>query len=267
MISTSTQKSNTIKIEKDKKIYNLDISCNENEIILKCRIDKPLTYYERNYSKTELEEICKIIKDIDIKDIYASLLDSLEKKQFVFDIKEDSIMIKLNKINIFEYKELILPQKEIGDSEKIENLYQIQENLMSEINTLKIDNENLKKEIKSIKEENEKLKNDKKKEIKEEYEIIDVELNGSNYGIEYNPFRVYKLKNGFVKLSGLIRCALGENICQLPENVRPKGILVFNCMAYDKSIRVDVSADGYVHPYGKGISWLSLDNIFYLSGN
>ena len=42
----------------------------------------------------------------------------LKKNLFVFEIKDETVIIKLNKINIFEYKELILPQKEIGNSEK-----------------------------------------------------------------------------------------------------------------------------------------------------
>ena len=221
-------------------------------------------------SKTELEEISKIFKGCDtINEVYSYLLNAFENKEFIFDTKDDSIIIQLSKIKIFVFKEFILPQKEIGDSEKIENLYQIQEDLIAEIKTLKEDNENLKKEIKSIKEENENLKKNNLKETKEEFELIDVKLqNGTNYGDHYNPFKVYKLKNGFVKLSGLIKCTLGTNICQLPENLRPKGTLVFNCLdGSHKSIRVDVFSNGNVYPFGAGNSWVSLDNIFYLSGN
>ena len=105
--------------------------------------------------------------------------------------------------------------------------------------------------------------------IKEEVELIEVKLqNASNYGKGHNPFRVYKLKNGFVKLSGLINCTLDTNICQLPENIRPKERLVFNCLkGGDTSIRVDVFSNGNVYVFGSGNSWVSLDNIFYLSGN
>ena len=192
MLGLSTPKPNKITIEKDKKKYDLDTFCNEKEIILKCRIDRPLKCYENKYSKTEFEEISKIFKGCEnINEAYSYLLNSLENKQFTFEIKEECIIIKLNKINIFEFKDIILPQKEIGDSEKIENLYQIQEDLMKEIDKLKSDNENLKKNIMS-------------KEMKEEFQLIDVKLqNGSNYGSGYNPLKVYKLKNGFVKISGL----------------------------------------------------------------
>ena len=269
MIDIQSTKSKMIKIEKDKIIYELKITLKNNEIFLNCRIDKPLKCYERKYSKTDLEEICKIFKDCDINEIYNSLLDSFENNLFVFEIKDETVIIKLNKINIFEYKELILPQKEIGNSEKIENLYKVQENLIEEINTLKKDNENLKKEIKLIKEENENLKkNNNMKLIKEEVELIEVKLqNASNYGNGHNPFRVYKLKNGFVKLSGLIKCTLGTTICQLPEKIRPKETLIFNCLKGDHTnVRVDVFSNGNVYVYGSGNSWVSLDNIFYLSG-
>ena len=105
--------------------------------------------------------------------------------------------------------------------------------------------------------------------IKEEVELIEVKLqNASNYGNGHNPFRVYKLKNGFVKLSGLINCTLGTTICQLPEKIRPKERLVFNCLkGGDTNVRVDVSSNGNVYVYGSGNSWVSLDNIFYFSKN
>ena len=46
------------------------------------------------------------------------------------DIKDEAIKIKLNNLNIFEFKEMIIPEKEIDVSEKIENLYSIQEDLL-----------------------------------------------------------------------------------------------------------------------------------------
>ena len=68
-----------------------------------------------------------------INEVYSYLLNAFENKEFIFDTKDDSIIIHLSKIKIFVFKELILPQKEIGDSEKKENLYQIQEDLIAEI--------------------------------------------------------------------------------------------------------------------------------------
>ncbi len=42
---------------------------------------------------------------------------------------------------------MIIPEKEIDISEKIINLYSVQEELLKEIKDLKTENENLKKEI------------------------------------------------------------------------------------------------------------------------
>ena len=183
----------------------------------------------------------------------------MENKQYIFEETEKEIKIKLNNINIFEFKEIILPEKEIDSAEKIENLYNLQDDLVKEINNLKIENEKLKKEIETFKtNKNEIPKN----------ELIDVKLtNGSNYGSGYLPFKVYKFKNDIVKLNGLINCTFGKNICTLPENCRPKdGILIFACMTSNGVQRVDVCKDGNVYPYGSGKSWLSLDNIIFISG-
>ena len=122
------------------------------------------------------------------------------------------------------------------------------------------------KEINLLKKENENLKNDIKNALND-FELISVDLkNGaSNFNSGYNQFKVYKMKNNFVKLSGLINCSLGNSFCQLPENCRPKQQLIFNCMANNKSTRVDILADGNIFVSGSGSSWLSLDNILFLS--
>ena len=247
--------SNKIKIEKDNKSYNLDVLNDGKEIILKCRIEKPLKIYERKCSKQALEEISKIFKGCDnINEAYTYILNSLENKQFIFNITNKSIVIKFNKMNIFEFKDIVLTEKEIDTSEKIENLYNIQEDLLNEI-------ESLKKEINLLKNENQNLKN-----MCGNFESINVKLqNGSNYGSGYNPFQIFKINN-FIKFSGLINCTLGQTIFQLPENCRPNGQLIFSCCSNDKAIRVDVCANGNVYPYGSGNAWLSLDNISFLSG-
>ena len=115
--------SNKIKIEKDNKIYNLEISYDEKEITLKIKIEKPLKIYEMKYSKNDLEKISKIFKGCDnLNEIYTYILNSLENKQYDFDITEEAIKIKLKNISIFEFKEMIIPEKEIDISEKINNL-------------------------------------------------------------------------------------------------------------------------------------------------
>ena len=226
--------SNSIIIEKEGKKYNLILLNDEKEIKIKCRIDTPLKVYEKKFSKKDLEDICKIFKAYDnINEAYIYILNSIENKQYTFNITEQSIQIKLNKNYNFEFKEIILPEKEIEIIEKIENLYQIQEDLLKEINLLKAE---------------------KKKIENNEIEEINVNLtNGSNYQNGYNPFKVYKLNNNIIKLSGLINCNLTQSICVLPENCRPKGRLIFTTMTSSNHlIRVDIFADGNVKPEGSG---------------
>ena len=140
--------SNKFQIEKDKKIYNLEIFTDEKEITLKIRVEKPLKVYEMKYSKNDLEEICKIFKGCDnINEVFTYIINSFENKQYEINILEEGIQIKLKKISIFEFKEMIIPEKEIDISEKIINLYSVQEELLKEIKDLKTENENLKKEI------------------------------------------------------------------------------------------------------------------------
>ena len=246
---TSNDKiSKTIKIENEGNNYNLSLSSDENELKIKCRIDKPLKVYEKNFSKKDLEEICKIFKAYDnINEAFDYILNSIENKQYSFNVTEKSIQIKLNKNFNFEFKEIILPEKEIGIIEKIENLYQIQEDLINEIKILKT--------------ENKKLEN---KEIEE----LNINLiNGSNYQNGYNIFKVYKLHNNIIKLSGLINCTYNKSICILPENCRPKGTLIFTTMKDgNQLIRVDIFADGNIVPYGSGSGWLSLDGISFVAG-
>ena len=240
--------SKSIIIEKEGKNYNLLFSIDENEIKIKCRIDKPLKVYEKNFQKKDLEEICKIFKAYDnINEAYIYILNSIENKQYTFNITEQSIHIKLNNNYNFEFKEIILPEKEIEILEKIENLYQIQEDLIKEINLLKT--------------EKKKLKN---KEIEE----LNINLiNGSNFQSGFNIFKVYKLHNNIIKLSGLINCNLNQSICILPENCRPKGRLIFTTMmSSNQLIRVDILADGNIIPQKSGNGWLSLDGISFVAG-
>ena len=224
---------NTFIIEKDKKSYKLTISKIDKDIIIKCRIEKPLKVFEKKFTKSDLEKLGKIFKGCDnIEEAYTYIINSLENKQYIFEETEKEIKIKLNNINIFEFKEIILPEKEIDSAEKIENLYNLQDDLVKEINNLKIENEKLKKEIESIKTNT------------NTGDIIDVKLtNGSGYGSGFLPFKVYKLSNNIVKMNGLINFTFGQTICTLPENCRPKGQLIFVCMAQSGALRVDICSN------------------------
>ena len=117
---------NTFIIEKDKKSYKLTISKIDKDIIIKCRIEKPLKVFEKKFTKSDLEKLGKIFKGCDnIEEAYTYIINSLENKQYISEETEKEIKIKLNNINIFEFKEIILPEKEIDSAEKIENLYNL----------------------------------------------------------------------------------------------------------------------------------------------
>ena len=56
---------NTFIIEKDKKSYKLTISKIDKDIIIKCRIEKPLKVFEKKFTKSDLEKLGKIFKGCD----------------------------------------------------------------------------------------------------------------------------------------------------------------------------------------------------------
>lgn len=249
--------SKLIKIEKDGKSYELNLLCDDKNIIIKCLKFKPLKLYEKKFEKKDLEKICKIFKAYDtIEEAYCCIINSIENKNYIIDINDEVIKIKLNDISTFKFKELIIPEKEVEISEKIKNLYYINENLEKEVNMLKSQNEKLQKEINSLKEN----------------QVEDLKINliqGTNYNSGYHQFKVYKLNNNLIKLSGLINCTYDYNkpICQLPENCRPKGTLIFTTMKNGNTlVRVDIKSDGNVCVDTTGSGWLSLDGISFIAG-
>lgn len=268
--------SNSFTIEKNGKSYLLYFSYDENNILIKCKIEKPLKIYEKKFSKTDLEEISSLFKAYEnLEGSYIYILNSIENKQYIFNISEQYITIKLNKYINIEFKEINLPEKEIEISDKVENLYSINEDLIKsneelkkKVENLSKSNEDLKKEINLLKLKNEELKKINLEKLENKIEKLNVPLlQGSNYGSSYNPFKVYKIGNNLIKLSGLINCTLNQSICQLPENYRPKGQLIFTTMmSSNQLVRVDILADGNIFPYGSGNVWLSLDGISFIAG-
>ena len=258
--------SNSIKIEKDNKCYELQLSCDDNNIIIKLIINRPLKIFEKKYDKKELENICKIFKAYDnITEAYELILNSIKNKNYTIDLNDLIIKIKLNDISTFQFKELIIPEKEIELSEKIQNLYFINENLNKKYDNLEKEINSLKLQIDELKKENNLLK---------ENQIEDLKINlvqGSNYGGAHHLFKVYRIKNiNLIKFTGLINCEFHyqKPIFILPEDCRPKGRLVFVTLTNDQLNRVDVYANGNVSVCDdsnkKG--WLSLDGISFIAG-
>ena len=66
---------NTFIIEKDKKSYKLTISKIDKDIIIKCRIEKPLKVFEKKFTKSNLEKLGKIFKGCDnIEEAYTYII-------------------------------------------------------------------------------------------------------------------------------------------------------------------------------------------------
>jgi hypothetical protein len=258
--------SNSIKIEKNNKFYDLQLSCDDKNIIIKLTINEPLKIFEKKYDKKELENICKIFKAYDnISEAYTCILNSIENKNYTFNINDSLIKIKLNDISTFQFKEFIIPEKEIELSEKIHNLYFMNENLSKK-------NENLLKEVNSLKLQIEELK--KETNLLKENQIEELKINliqGSNYGGDHPQFKVYRIKNiNLIKFSGLINCEYhyDKPIFVLPEDCRPKGRLVFTTLKNGGLGRVDVYSNGKVSVCDSSNQkgWLSLDGISFFAG-
>jgi len=258
--------SNSIKIEKDNKCYELQLSCDDKNIIIKLIINEPLKIFEKKYDKKELENICKIFKAFDnISETYEFILNSIKNKNYTIDINDLTIKIKLNDMSTFQFKELIIPEKEIDLSEKIHNLYFINENLNKKY-------ENLEKEINSLKLQIDELK--KENNLLKENQIEDLKIKlvqGSNYGGSHQLFKVYRIKNiNLIKFTGLINCEFHYNkpIFILPEDCRPKGRLVFTTLTNGKLNRIDVYPNGEVSVCvdRNENGWLSLDGISFIPG-
>jgi hypothetical protein len=118
----------------------------------------------------------------------------------------------------------------------------------------------LSKEISLMKE-----KNNDKTEIK----IIPLNFaNGwKDYGYGFSPGRIIK-KGNEITLSGLISGTNFSTVCVLPEDCRPKNILIFSLNHHNTIMRFDVNPNGNV-TYSTGTNsynWISLDGIHFFAG-
>ena len=88
----------------------------------------------------------------------------------------------------------------------------------------------------------------------------------SNYGSGYSPGRIIK-KGNEITLSGLVKGTNFTTISVLPEDCRPKNILVFNVNHHTSIMRFDVYPNGNVKYEGGSNShnWISLDGIHFFA--
>lgn len=89
----------------------------------------------------------------------------------------------------------------------------------------------------------------------------------SNYGSGYEPGKIIK-KGNEITLSGLIKGTNFSTVCILPEDCRPKNVLIFSLNHHETIMRFDVYPNGNV-TYQAGsnkYNWISLDGIHFFAG-
>lgn len=89
----------------------------------------------------------------------------------------------------------------------------------------------------------------------------------SNYGLGHAPGKIIK-KGNEITLSGLIKGTNFSTVCILPEDCRPKNVLIFSLNHHETIMRFDVNPNGNV-TYSAGsnkYNWISLDGIHFFAG-
>ena len=133
------------------------------------------------------------------------------------------------------------------------------------INTIENSPKILKYLCKKVMDLSKQLSESKEKKLK----IIPLTFaNGwSNYGEGYSPGKIIK-KGNEITLSGLIQGTNFSTVCILPEDCRPKNILIFTLNHHESTMRFDIFPNGNV-AYEAGsnkYNWISLDGIHFFAG-
>ena len=103
----------------------------------------------------------------------------------------------------------------------------------------------------------------------DELKVIPLTLaNGwANYGSGYAPGKIIK-KGNEITLSGLIKGTNFSTVCILPEDCRPKNVLIFTLNHHESIMRFDVFPNGNITYIAgsKKQNWISLDGIHFFAG-
>ena len=212
-------------------VFKIDSNC-DLEILCFCENGYTFSTKKINIKESNLEY-----------ELFPDLIKFDENWSLEGDINKDNLYIKLFKIIKLKFN--MINTKE--NSEKIiKYLCQKISNLSKEVNELK-----------------------SQKEKKEEIKVIPLTLsNGwSNYGDIYAPGKIIK-KGNEITLSGLITGTNFSTVCTLPEDCRPKEVLIFTLNHHESIMRFDVFPNGNV-TYIAGTNkynWISLDGIHFFAG-
>lgn len=212
-------------------VFKIDSNC---DLEILCFCENGMTFTTKKFNIKESNLDYELISD---------LIKFDENWSLEGDLNKDNLAIKLFKIIKLNFNEINTKE----NSEKIiKYLCQKISNLNKEVTELKT-----------------------KKEIKEEMKVIPLTFaNGwSDYGSGYSPGRIIK-KGNEITLSGLIKGTNFSTVCVLPEDCRPKMILIFSLNHHEAIMRFDVYPNGNV-VYQAGTNkhnWISLDGIHFFSG-
>ena len=213
-------------------IFKIDSDCNL-EVLCVCENGLNFTTKKFNIKNSNLDF-----------ELFSDLIKFDENWSLDGDISKDNFSIKLFKIIKLKFDLINFNE----NSEKIVRY------LCKKISTLS-------KEIEELK------ISSKKKE--ENIQIIPLTLiNGwTDYGSGFSPGRIIK-KGNEITLSGLIKGSNFSTVCTLPEDCRPKKVLIFSLNQHDRIMRFDICANGNV-TYCAGSNshnWISLDGIHFFAG-
>ena len=236
--------------------YLLKIGKIENEIqeiIIFVKIENYIdtVYYQNTFSLESLQKMNKIFRQFDtIDETIDALKDIISDKNIIIKKENDELLIK------FKFKKLGKGEEELIfklTKNNIEN-GKIIENLISNINGLKLEIEKLKKEINSP-----KIK--KYKPVLENGWIVDPDTP--------QEFMVFKNNDGQVSIQGAVTGDWSKKIFTLEKEYRTKFRLTFAIIAAQAFNRVDILPNGDVYmschaSLGiKGYGWVNFSGITY----
>lgn len=219
-----------------------------------------------NYKNNNIDVIFKIDSNDDfqvmcvLENGLSFLSEKLNIKTATLDYESFSTLIKDEQNWKFE--------GEINDDEFQIIIFKIIKLKLKIVNTLENSEKIIKylcKKVNEISNEINILKKNNSNEIK----VFPINLiNGwQNYGDEFAPAKIIK-KGNEITPSGLIKGTNFSSVCILPEDCRPKNVLIFSLNHNEKIMRFDVYPDGNVS-YIAGINtcnWISLDGIHFFAG-
>jgi hypothetical protein len=210
-------------------VFKIDSNC-DVEILCICENGLNFTTKKFNIKNSSLDF-----------ELFSELIKFDENWTLEGDITKDNFSIKLFKIIKLNF-----------------NLINLNENSEKIIRYLC-------QKVSSLTKEISELKNIKEEKIKE---IPLTFTNGwGNYNSGYATGKIIK-KGNEITLSGLIKGTNFSTVCVLPEDCRPKQVLIFTVNHHESTMRLDIYPNGNV-TYAAGTNkhnWISLDGIHFFAG-